>query len=205
MLNQIKEALVRGQVPALVSHIKEAKEQGLDARVILEEGLLRGMDTVGEGFASGKLFIPEVMLAARAMQAGVDLLKEELATDLDQAAPEVVVLGTVQGDQHDIGKNLVKIMLAGAGFEVVDLGINVPAAKLVETAKTRGARLIALSALLTTTMAQMETVTKLAHEEGIRVMIGGAPVSQAFCDKIGADGYAADAAGAVNLARALLS
>ncbi len=205
MFEELKDALLHGRVPAVSMFVKDALERGISAREILEEGLLAGMDLVGEGFASGKLFIPEVMLAARAMQAGVDLLKDGLSEDARQAKPEVIVLGTVKGDQHDIGKNLVKIMLEGAGFEVLDLGTNVPAQKFVETAKERGARLIALSALLTTTMPQMEEVVRLAHAEKIRVMVGGAPVSQAFCDKIGADSYAKDAAGAAKSAKELLS
>ena len=162
------------------------------------------MNRVGEGFASGKLFIPEVMLAARAMQAGVDLIRDGLLSDGAEKTAESVILATVQGDQHDIGKNLVRIMLEGSGFEVVDLGTNVPAQKIVSAAKEKGARLIALSALLTTTMPQMEVVTKLAHSEGILVMVGGAPVTQTYADKIGADGYAKDAASAAVLAAKLL-
>lgn len=205
MFQELKNALLRGQVPVVASLVKDALDKGISAREILEEGLLCGMDLVGEGFASGKLFIPEVMLAARSMQAGVDLLRDGLAADAEQASAEVVVLGTVQGDQHDIGKNLVKIMLTGSGFEVVDLGTNVSAQKFVDTAKERGARLIALSALLTTTMPQMEAVVRLAHAENILVMVGGAPVSQAFCDKIGADAYAKDAASAAKVAKELLA
>lgn len=204
MLQQMKEALKRGQVPVLLNLISQALEQGIGAREVLDGALLSGMDEVGQGFASGKLFIPEVMLAARAMQAGVDALKDRLAADSAEQTQECVVLATVQGDQHDIGKNLVKIMLSGAGFRVVDLGTNVPAARILSAAKENGAKLIALSALLTTTMPQMETVVRLAHEEGIFVMVGGAPVTQAFADKIGADGYAEDAAAAAGLARRLL-
>lgn len=204
MLQTIKTALVRGQVPAVVSGVKAARSEGISAQEILEKALLAGMDEVGAGFASGKLFIPEVMLAARAMQAGVDIIKEDLAAGRAQTQSQVIVLGTVQGDQHDIGKNLVKIMLSGAGFEVCDLGTNVPSARFVEQAVERGARLIALSALLTTTMPRMEEVVRLAHEKGLLVMVGGAPVSQNFADQIGADGYAADAAGAAALAKRLL-
>ena len=204
MLKRIQEALVRGQIPVLIAEVKSALGNGVAAREILENGLLEGMNRVGEGFASGKLFIPEVMLAARAMQAGVDLIRDGLLSDGVERTAECIVLATVQGDQHDIGKNLVRIMLEGSGFDVIDLGTNVPAQKIVSVAKEKGARLIALSALLTTTMPQMETVTKLAHAEGISVMVGGAPVTQTFADKIGADGYAKDAATAAALAAKLL-
>ena len=203
-MERMREALVRGQIPVLMAEVKSALNNGVAAREILENGLLEGMNRVGEGFASGKLFIPEVMLAARAMQAGVDLIRDGLLSDGVERTAECIVLATVQGDQHDIGKNLVRIMLEGSGFDVIDLGTNVPAQKIVSTAKEKGARLIALSALLTTTMPQMETVTKLAHAEGISGMVGGAPVTQTFADKIGADGYAKDAATAAALAAKLL-
>ena len=203
-MERMREALVRGQIPVLIAEVKSALGNGVAAREILENGLLEGMNRVGEGFASGKLFIPEVMLAARAMQAGVDLIRDGLLSDGVERTAECIVLATVQGDQHDIGKNLVRIMLEGSGFDVVDLGTNVPAQKIVSVAKEKGARLIALSALLTTTMPQMEAVTKLAHAEGISVMVGGAPVTQTFADKIGADGYAKDAATAASLAAKLL-
>ena len=203
-MERMREALVRGQIPVLIAEVKSALGNGVAAREILENGLLEGMNRVGEGFASGKLFIPEVMLAARAMQAGVDLIRDGLLSDGVERTAECIVLATVQGDQHDIGKNLVRIMLEGSGFAVVDLGTNVPAQKIVSVAKEKGARLIALSALLTTTMPQMEAVTKLAHAEGISVMVGGAPVTQTFADKIGADGYAKDAATAAALAAKLL-
>lgn len=203
-MERMREALVRGQIPVLIAEVKSALGNGVAAREILENGLLEGMNRVGEGFASGKLFIPEVMLAARAMQAGVDLIRDGLLSDGVEHTAECIVLATVQGDQHDIGKNLVRIMLEGSGFDVVDLGTNVPAQKIVSVAKEKGAHLIALSALLTTTMPQMEAVTKLAHAEGISVMVGGAPVTQTFADKIGADGYAKDAATAAALAAKLL-
>ena len=204
MLDKIKEALEKGQVPVVAGLIREAKAAGLGASEILSGGLLAGMEEVGVRFGKGELFIPEVMLAARAMQAGMDLLKEDLIGDAAAAGQEKIVLGTVQGDQHDIGKNLVRIMLTGAGYEVIDLGVNVPAEKFVQTAKDAGARLIGLSALLTTTMVQMEKVVSLAHAEGIRVMIGGAPVTGAFAEKIGADGYSASASEAAELAGRLL-
>lgn len=204
MFGQMKEALMRGQIPVLCALVSRAREEGVEARTILKEGLLSGMEEVGALFASGKLYIPEVMLAARAMQSAVDVIRDDLKGANGAQPTQTVVLGTVQGDQHDIGKNLVRIMLEGAGFQVVDLGTNVAAERFVQSARDCGARLIALSALLTTTMPQMETVVQLAHEEGIMVMIGGAPVSQHFCDKIGADGYAKDAAGAAVLAKELL-
>lgn len=204
MYTELQDALCKGLSPRVTALVTEALAQGADAAVILNDGLLAGMRIVGEEFGTGKRFIPEVMLAARAMQAGVEVLRPHL-TAADAQGGACVVLGTVLGDQHDIGKNLVKIMLEGAGFRVVDLGVNVSPESFVFAAKEAGARLIAASALLTTTMPQMALLTELAHAEGLLVMIGGAPVTELYAKKIGADGYSADAAGAAMLAKKLLA
>lgn len=205
MLDKISEALYRGQIPLVLQFVDQALSQGILASEILDRGLICGMDRVGEKFASGELYIPEVMLAARAMQAGVERIKPQLAEHSESREDKVVILGTVLGDQHDIGKNLVRIMLEGAGFTVLDLGVNVAPQRFIAAAKERGAKLLALSALLTTTMPQMEITVKLAHKEGIRVIIGGAPVTRAYAEKIGADGYSDDASGAAKLAKELLN
>ena len=173
---------------------------------ILNDGLISAMDEVGEKFSAGDLFVPEMLMAAQAMKAGLELLKPHLATDQSQGKGTVVI-GTVKGDLHDIGKNLVSMMMEGAGFEVVDLGVDVESETFVKSAAEKNADVIALSALLTTTMPAMETTVKAVKEAGIatRTIIGGAPVTQAFADQIGADGYSADAPGAVKLVKALIA
>ncbi len=168
---------------------------------ILEQGLLAGMRRVGEDFRVSKLFVPQVLLAARAMKAGMAVLRPLLAETEGGPTPRVLVLGTVKGDLHDIGKNLVAMLAEGAGFTVVDLGTNTPAADFVSAAREHDAAIIGLSALLTTTMVSMKAVVAAVREAGLQaqICVGGAPVNQAWCDDIGADGYAADAAAAVEL------
>ncbi|MCU0305817.1 MAG: corrinoid protein [Thermoanaerobaculales bacterium] len=206
-LERIGESLQRGDHHAVAELTAAAIAAGVPAIEILERGLLAGMDVVGRRFGAHEIFLPEVLLAARAMKAGMDLVKPRLVSG---AAPSrgTVVLGTVKGDVHDIGKNLVGIMLEGAGYEVVDLGTGVAADAFVETAIAREASVIGLSALLTTTMGGMrEVVDRLRErdpERRIKVIVGGAPLTQAFADSIGADGYSWDAAGAVELVRRLL-
>jgi 5-methyltetrahydrofolate--homocysteine methyltransferase len=206
-LDRISERLQCGDHHAVAALVAGAIAAGVPATAILERGLLAGMDIVGRRFGAHEIFLPEVLLAARAMKAGMELVKPRLVAG---AAPSrgTVVLGTVKGDVHDIGKNLVGIMLEGAGFEVVDLGTGVAADAFVETAVTRGASVIGLSALLTTTMGGMgEVVDRLRErdpERRVKVIVGGAPLSQAFADEIGADGYSWDAAGAVELVKRLL-
>jgi 5-methyltetrahydrofolate--homocysteine methyltransferase len=179
---------------------------GTDIDAILNDGLISAMDEVGERFSSGELFVPEMLMAAQAMKAGLKILKPHLSTDQSQSKG-VVVIGTVKGDLHDIGKNLVSMMMEGAGFEVVDLGVDVESEAFVKAAAENNAHVIALSALLTTTMPSMESTVKAVKEAGMttRTIIGGAPVTQAYADQIGAAGYSADAPGAVKLVKQLVA
>jgi 5-methyltetrahydrofolate--homocysteine methyltransferase len=179
-------------------------DAGTDIETILNEGLISAMDEVGKKFSEGDLFVPEMLMAAQAMKAGLGILKPHLASD-SAANKGTVVIGTVKGDLHDIGKNLVAMMMEGAGFNVVDLGVDVDADKFVAAAKEHGANIVALSALLTTTMPAMEATVNAVKEAGLaaKTIIGGAPVTKAYADQIGADGYSDDAPGAVELARSL--
>jgi 5-methyltetrahydrofolate--homocysteine methyltransferase len=185
---------------------QEALDGGTDIESILNDGLISAMDEVGERFSAGELFVPEMLMAAQAMKAGLRILKPHLSAGQNQSKG-VVVIGTVKGDLHDIGKNLVSMMMEGAGFEVVDLGVDVESEKFVKTAAEKKANVIALSALLTTTMPAMESTVKAVKEAGMttRTIIGGAPVTQSFADQIGADGYSADAPGAVKLVKQLVA
>ncbi len=206
LLTQISECLQHGDNTRVAELTRQAIDAGIPATDILDRALLAGMDVVGERFGAHEIFLPEVLLAARAMKAGMDLVKPLLTTG-DAPSRGKVVLGTVKGDVHDIGKNLVGIMLEGAGFEVVDLGTGVAPEVFVDTAIAEGASVIGLSALLTTTMSGMREVVELirdrGHQGGLRVIVGGAPLSQNFADEIGADGYSYDAAGAVELVKKL--
>ena len=203
LLNEISENLQRGKAKVVKELVQKAVDEGLDPDVILREGLLSGMDVIGEKFKANEVYVPEVLIAARAMNMGVGVLKPLLAEAGVKAAGKVCI-GTVQGDLHDIGKNLVKLMLEGKGLEVVDLGTDVSPDTFVQTAIDQNCQIIACSALLTTTMGGMEEVVKKAEEAGIRdkvrIMIGGAPVDDAYCQKIGADAYTPDAASAADKA-----
>jgi len=207
ILNELSETLMKGQA----AKVKELTQKALDEKVsvadVLNKGLIAGMSIIGEKFKNNEVYVPEVLIAARAMKAGMEVLKP-LLSDAGIEPVGIVVLGTVKGDLHDIGKNLVSMMLEGAGFKVVDLGIDVPAEKFVTEAQNNKAQLIGLSALLTTTMVAMKDVIKNLEQTGlkgkIKTMIGGAPVTQAFADEIGADGYAVDAASAVDKAKELI-
>jgi 5-methyltetrahydrofolate--homocysteine methyltransferase len=207
LLDQISERLQRGDNTSVAELTREAIDAGIPATEILDSGLLAGMDVVGQRFGAHEIFLPEVLLAARAMKAGMDLVKPLLVTG-DAPSRGRIVLGTVKGDVHDIGKNLVGIMLEGAGFEVVDLGTGVAPESFVDTAIAEGASVIGLSALLTTTMTGMRDVIELIGERGhrgeLRVIVGGAPLTQEYADEIGADGYSYDAAGAVELVKRLV-
>lgn len=207
VLEQISENLMKGKAKDVEELVKQAIQDGVPAGDILNKGLLSGMGTIGEKFKKNEVYVPEVLIAARAMKAGMEVLKPELASAGVEPVGTVVV-GTVKGDLHDIGKNLVCMMLEGAGFKVVDAGINVEAAKLVELAKENNAKLIGASALLTTTMTAMKEIVDAIKSAGmsdsVKIMIGGAPVTQAFADEIGADGYAPDAASAADLAKQLV-
>jgi 5-methyltetrahydrofolate--homocysteine methyltransferase len=191
---------------AVAAKTQDEIDAGTAVETILNDGLISAMDKVGEKFSAGDLFVPEMLKAAQAMKAGLELIKPMLSSETLQSKGTIVI-GTVKGDLHDIGKNLVAMMMEGAGFEVVDLGVDVETDAFVKTATEKGADVIALSALLTTTMPAMESTVKAVKEAGMatKTIIGGAPVTQAFADQIGADGYSADAPGAVEAARRLMS
>ena len=192
-----------GKVKMVKELVNAALADGVEPKVILDEGLLPGMSNIGEKFKNNEVYVPEVLIAARAMNAGVTILKPLMASG-EIADAGTAVIGTVKGDLHDIGKNLVKMMLEGKGINVVDLGVDVSAEKFVEEAIANNAQIICCSALLTTTMNEMENVVKVATEKGIRenvfIMVGGAPITQEYCDKIGADCYTTDAASAADAA-----
>ncbi|MHC4124042.1 MAG: corrinoid protein [Planctomycetota bacterium] len=205
-LKALADAIIKGDQNTAVEVTKAAISEGMKAKTILEEGLIEGMGIIGNRFKNNEVYIPEVLIAARAMKSAMEILEPELV----KAGVEPVgkfLIGTVQGDLHDIGKNLVAMMLKGAGFEVIDLGVDITPDKFVEQAKSSGAGLIGMSALLTTTMPAIEKTIKALKDAGIsaKVMIGGAPVTQAYADKVGADGYAADAASAVDAAKSLIA
>ena len=208
ILMEISENLQRGKAKVVKELVQQAIDQGIPAEQILEEGLLSGMNVIGEKFKAIEVFVPEVLVAARAMNMGTALLKPLLAESGVKASGKVCI-GTVMGDLHDIGKNLVKMMMEGKGLEVIDLGIDVTPEKYVETAKNEGCQIICCSALLTTTMGVMEEVVKAAEAAGIRdsvkIMVGGAPITDAFCQQIGADKYTPDAATAADTAIAMLA
>ena len=197
VLQELSTVLQRGRVPKVTELVNQAISEGIAAEVILEEGLLSGMAVIGEKFKKNEVFIPEVMMAARAMNAGVDLLRPLLVSE-GVSKKGTAVIGTVKGDLHDIGKNICKMMLEAKGLEVFDLGTDVTADAFIEKAIEHNAKVICCSALLTTTMNEMKQVILKATEAGIRdkvtVMIGGAPVTQEFCDQITADYYTPDAA-----------
>ncbi|MDD6050064.1 MAG: corrinoid protein [Clostridiales bacterium] len=203
MLSQISENLQKGKAKVVKQLVQEAIDAGISAQEILEKGLIAGMNVVGEKFRNNEIFVPEVLVAARALNMGSALLKPLLAADGIKASGRVCI-GTVQGDLHDIGKNLVKMMMEGKGLEVIDLGTDVAPDTFVKTAVEQDCQIICCSALLTTTMPMMAEVVKAAEAAGIRnkvkIMIGGAPVSEEFCAQIGADKYTPDAASAADAA-----
>lgn len=208
VLVEIGNALEKGKKKLVVQYVQQALEEGLSAQTILTEGLLPGMDRVGVKFKANEIFVPEVLVAARAMNAGAEILKPLLAEEGAKSAGKMV-LGTVKGDLHDIGKNLVKMMVEGKGIDVIDLGVDVTPEAFVQAAIDNDADIIGCSALLTTTMPVMADVVKAAEAAGIRgkvkIMVGGAPVTQEFCDSIGADYFTADAASAAVCAAQILS
>lgn len=203
ILENISTLLQQGRIPKVKELVSQAIEEGIEAKKILDEGLLSGMNVVGEKFKNNKVFIPEVLISARAMNAGVELLRPLLIAE-GVESKGTVIIGTVKGDLHDIGKNIVKMMIESKGLTVVDLGTDVDAKTFVEEAKNRNADVICCSALLTTTMTEMKNVVKEAVDAGIRdkvkIMVGGAPITQNFCDSIGADYYTPDAASASDIA-----
>jgi 5-methyltetrahydrofolate--homocysteine methyltransferase len=205
-MKTLSESIIKGDHIKAVSLTKEALAQGMGPKCILNDGLIAGMNIIGSRFKNNEIYIPEVLIAARAMKMAMEVLAPKLAEAGVKPLAKVII-GTIQGDLHDIGKNLVAMMLKGAGFEVIDLGVDVSPEKFVEHAKSTGAKVAGMSALLTTTMPGMEKVVKALKNSGcnIKTMIGGAPVTKAYADKIGADGYAGDAATAVDVAKALLN
>ena len=202
----IADALIKGQAPVVKELVQEAVNENVSPEDILLKGLIEGMSVIGARFKNNEVYVPEVLIAARAMHAGMDILKP-LLTESGVQPKGVVAMGTVKGDLHDIGKNLVMMMLEGAGFNVVDLGVDVSPEKYIEAIKN-GAQIIGMSALLTTTMPSMKSTIDAINEAGIRdsvkIMVGGAPLTQAFADEIGADGYSPDAASASELALQLM-
>ncbi len=205
-LKALADAVIKGDQSAAVEITKDALEEGTPAESVLNDGLIAGMDVIGGRFKKNEVYIPEVLIAARAMKMAMEILEPELV----KAGVEPIgkcLIGTVQGDLHDIGKNLVAMMLKGAGFDVIDLGVDVNPDKFVEQIKTQGVQVVGMSALLTTTMPGMEKAIKAIKDAGVsaKIMIGGAPVTQGYADKIGADGYAADAASAVDIAKSLVA
>ena len=205
-LKALSDAIINGDQNTAVEITRQALAEGTAPKSVLDDGLIAGMDVIGARFKKSEVYIPEVLIAARAMKMAMEVLEPELV----KAGVEPIgklAIGTVQGDLHDIGKNLVAMMLKGAGFEVVDLGVDVGPGKFIEQARTKGIQLIGMSTLLTTTMSGMEKTVKALRDAGIstKVMVGGAPVTQDYADRIGADGYAADAASAVDMAKSLVA
>lgn len=199
-IDPIQQAILIGNVASIATDVTKMLSDGVDAHTILNDHLLPGMGTVGERFKNNEMFLPQVLMSAQAMQTAIDILKPHLSSKTDAERRHTVIIGTVKGDMHDIGKNLVRIMLVGAGFEVVDLGVNVPPQRFLEAAQKHAASVVCLSALLSSTMNNMKEVVsafKASDMTGTRILIGGAPVSKEFSESIGADGYAPTAPAAV--------
>jgi len=205
--NEISEALQKGQAKVVKELVQKALDENVAAASILNDGLLAGMDIIGEKFKNNEVYVPEVLIAARAMNNGMEILKPKLIESGVQSIGKVAI-GTVKGDLHDIGKNLVRMMFEGKGIDVVDLGVDVSAEKFFEAYEKEGVQIIACSALLTTTMGEMKNVVDLFTEKGVRdkvtIMIGGAPITDSYCKSIGADWYTPDAASAADVAKKVL-
>jgi 5-methyltetrahydrofolate--homocysteine methyltransferase len=205
-LNVLKEAIMDGDCDTAVELTKAALAGRIEPEKILKQGLIAAMDTIGNRFSRSEIYIPEMLIAARAMKAAMEILEPVLVKAGVKPIGKFVI-GTVAGDLHDIGKNLVAMMMKGAGFEVIDLGVDVPISRFIEQSKASNANIIGMSSLLTTTMPAIEETVKAVKKAGIKskVMVGGAPVTQDFASKIGADGYAPDAAAAVLVAKGLVA
>ncbi len=203
LIEDISEKLQNGKKKDVKALCEQAIAEGIPAVQILNEGLLAGMDVIGRKFKNNEIFVPQVLVAARAMNAGTEVLKPHLSGE-DSTSKGKAVIGTVKGDLHDIGKNLVKLMFEGKGFEVIDLGVDVEPATFIQTAIDQDAKIVGCSALLTTTMPMLGEVVKVAEEMGVRdqvkIMVGGAPVTKEFAESIGADAYTEDAASAADKA-----
>lgn len=207
-IQEVYDLVVRGKAKLIEAAVSEALEDGCDASELLNKGMIAAMDEVGEKFKNGEIFVPEMLVAARAMKKGVEVLKPHLASGEAGAAGKVVI-GTVAGDLHDIGKNLVIMMLESAGFEVIDLGVDVPHEKFIETVEANpDTKIVCCSALLTTTMPSLKEAVAMLNaapfRSRIKVMVGGAPITQAFADEIGADAYTEDAASCAQRAKELV-
>ena len=208
-IEEIQSAVETGKKKVVKELVEEALAEGLDPVDILNQGMIEAMGNIGEKFKTGEVFVPEMLVAARAMKAGVEILKPHLASK-QHASIGKFIIGTVEGDLHDIGKNLVAMMVEGSGFNVIDLGVDVSPEKLIETIKENpDCRVVGLSALLTTTMPSLNRAVAAITEAGlksqVKIMVGGAPITQEFADTIGADGYAADAASAATLAKEMIA
>lgn len=207
ILKEIADSVIAGNRKKVQELVKVALEEGISPERIINEGLLSGMSVIGERFKRNEIFVPEVLVSARAMQAGMDILRPLIANSKEVIKGKIVI-GTVKGDLHDIGKNLVSMMLEGAGYQIIDLGIDVPPEKFVEAIKEHNPDIVGMSALLTTTMPQMKVIIDVLKQEGLRdkvkVIVGGAPVTPEFAKEIGADGYAKDASEAVELVNSLM-
>jgi 5-methyltetrahydrofolate--homocysteine methyltransferase len=207
-LQDLTEAVIKGDEDKIKLTILELLNAGTPAKEIMDDGLIAGMNIVGEKMETEEMFIPEVLMSAKAMSGGVEILKPQL-TDEENAASGTMILGTVQGDLHDIGKNLVKMLMEGAGFSVIDLGTDVSPAAFVDAIKEHKADIVGMSALLTTTMPKMRETMEAMENAGIRdqvkVLVGGAPVTEKYADEIGADGYGYDAGSAVRIAKAYIT
>ena len=209
LLSQISTALIDGDPDVTIELVQKALDAGMEPMTIVRSGLMAGMNVVGENFSSGEFFLPDLIIAADCMKKAMELIEPELVMRQQSIeTPGIVVIGTVKGDIHEIGKSLVATMLSANGFKVIDLGVDTPSEKFIQTVKESGANLVGLSALLTTTMTMQREIIKGLKEAGIRdqvkVMVGGAPVTRSWAEEIGADGYAEDAMGAVNLAKRLV-
>jgi len=208
ILEEIIQQLRKGDEKEVVDSVKRGLQQGLDWEVILGRGLFAGMETVGRLFKEEDMFVPEVIMSAKAMNAGIKVLEPLMTGKEEMCRKGIVILGTVKGDLHDLGKSLVAMMLRGAGFEVIDIGVDASAERFVEAARSHHAQMVGMSALLTTTMPYMKTVIEALRRtrgtEGVRTMIGGACVTQQYADQIGADAYGENAGAAVEEARALM-
>ena len=207
VLEQLAKELFAGNAKGVAELTNKALAEGLKPSEVLNDGLIKGMGEVGVKFKANEIYVPEVLIAARAMKSGMEILKPKLAESGVEPVAKMII-GTVKGDLHDIGKNLVAMMMEGAGFEIIDLGIDVPAEKFIQAMKDNKPQVVGMSALLTTTMVQIKENIKAFNDAGVRsnvkVLIGGAPVTQKFTDEVGADGYAPDAASAVDKTKELL-
>ena len=207
LLEELREAVVDGQAKLAAAKVSEGLADGIEAGTLLREGLIAAMAQVGQLYEEGEIFVPEMLVAARAMTAALAVLKPHLVEE-GVASSGKVAIGTTQGDLHDIGKNLVAMMLEGSGYEIVDLGVDVPPDKFVQAIRD-GANVVAMSALLTTTMTNMQLAIEAIKEAGlrdqVRIVVGGAPITKSYADEIGADGYAEDASSAVRLVKEVLA